>query len=249
MARILERSFTVLDIAEPLPSFSENRAAEDARIFMEEERIGVVGIRAHARVSGFLRPEDITPGVVTCREAVRSFDQAVVLRDSASLPEVIEVLATDPFCFVSVLGDVGAVVIRHDIDKPPVRMWLFGIVTILDMFISRKIHELFPEDSWQERLSPKRLEKAIALRDERLRRKQPARLLDCLQLTDKAHVLMQDAEIMAEMGFASKRESERAMKNFESLRNNLAHVQSVVTYDWPIIVNLAGRIDKILSRI
>ena len=250
MARILEQSFTALDIAEPLPSFEETRPAGEVYAFLEAEDVPAAGVRAEARVSGFVRPEDCAAAPErTCREIVRPFGEAVVLRDSASLAEVIGALKETPFCFVSVLGEVGAVVSRHDIDKPPVRMWLFGIVTILDMFITRKISELFPHDSWQEHLSPKRLEKAVMLRDERVRRKQPARLLDCLQLTDKAHILLREPAMREEMKVSSKREGEQLMKDFESLRNNLAHVQSVVSYDWPIITRLADRIPTILSRI
>jgi hypothetical protein len=60
---------------------------------------------------------------------------------------------------------------------------------------------------------------------------------------------MQNPDMMKEMNFASKREGRRALKAFESLRNNLAHVQSLVTYDWETIANLADRVDLVLARI
>ncbi len=247
MGRILEQGFSALDIAEPLPSYERQRSAEAARRFMREHELLVMGVRTDACISGYVHFAELTDD--TCEDHAHPFTDENVVEDSASLPEVITALETQEYCFVSVLGSVGAVITRYDIDKPPVRMWLFGIVTIMDMYITRKIDDVFPEGSWQEQLAPARLQKAINLRDERMRRHQRSRLVDCLQLTDKARILMQDPGMMEELNFTSKRDGERAIKAFESLRNNLAHVQSVVAYDWETVVALAKRHKITLSRI
>ena len=247
MGRILEQGFSALDIAEPLPSYERQRSAEAARRFMREHELLVMGVRTDACISGYVHFAELTDD--TCEDHEHPFTDENVVEDSASLPEVITALETQEYCFVSVLGSVGAVITRYDIDKPPVRMWLFGIVTIMDMYITRKIDDVFPEGSWQEQLAPARLQKAINLRDERMRRHQRSRLVDCLQLSDKARILMQDPGMMEELNFTSKRDGERAIKAFESLRNNLAHVQSVVAYDWETVVALAKRHKITLSRI
>jgi len=46
------------------------------------------------------------------------------------------------------------------------------------------------------------------------------KLADCLQLSDKSHLLVQDQK---------------------SLRNNLAHGQSITTQDWSQIVRMSQR--------
>ena len=247
MGRILEQGFSALDIAEPLPSYERQRSAETTRRFIREHDLLVMGVRTDACISGYVHFSALTDG--TCEDHAHAFTDENCVEDSASLSDVIKALADQEYCFVSVLGSVGAVMTRSDIDKPPVRMWLFGIVTIMDMYITRKLDDAFPNGSWQDKLAPPRLQKAVELRDERLRRNQRARLVDCLQLTDKARVLMQDPAMMHELNFTSKRDGERAIKAFESLRNNLAHVQSIVSYDWATIVALAERDEKLLSRI
>ncbi len=247
MAKILDEGFTAMDIAEPLASLDGNQPADIAREFMEENHLKIIGIRKNARIIGYATIDDLNCGN-NCGECVQDFGDKIIT-DSTSIAETILKLKNDDFIFVSILGTVSAIVTRADIDKPPVRMWLFGIVTILDMFISRKIEEVFPDNSWQDKLSAGRLEKAIALQQERLRRKQRARLIDCLQLTDKAYILIKDPESKKDLGFNSKRDAERHIKNFESLRNNLAHSQTLTSYDWDTILVLASRQEKILTRV
>ena len=246
MARILDQGFSAMDIAEPLPSLDGDQPALRAKEFMITNKLDILGVRKDASIIGYVLPADLTDG--TCSEHIRSFGHNIIT-DSTSIADVIIQLEELDFTFISILGTVSEVMIKDDIDKPPVRMWLFGIVTILDMYISRQVEITFPDDEWQAKLSPQRLEKAIKLQEERLRRNQRARLIDCLQLTDKAYILVKDPASKEDLNFTSKRDAERQIKSFESLRNNLAHTQSLTTYDWKTIVSLAERQDKILTRV
>ena len=46
----------------------------------------------------------------------------------------------------------------------------------------------------------------------------------------------------------TKDKAKRAIKDFESLRNNLAHAQDIVTYDWAQIARLAQRMEGYVSE-
>jgi len=50
------------------------------------------------------------------------------------------------------------------------------------------------------------------------------------------------------LGFQSKRLAKQVSRELESLRNNLAHAQDIVTHDWPQIARMAKRFEKMLSR-
>ena len=162
---------------------------------------------------------------------------------------MIDCLARSKYCFVSVLGSVSAVITRSDIQKPPVRMWLFGMISIVEMYISRQLETKYQDSSWQAKLSINRLRKAQNLQENRKRRNQKLSLLDCLHLADKAKILVKDPGMRKEAGFESKREAEKAIRDFESLRNSLAHVQDIITYDWDTIVTVSKRLEKIMMRI
>jgi len=48
-------------------------------------------------------------------------------------------------------------------------------------------------------------------------------------------------------GYSSRREAKTAVKEIESLRNNLAHGQDIVSYDWPQIIRMTTRVNETLS--
>lgn len=77
-----------------------------------------------------------------------------------------------------------------------------------------------------------RLQKASVLLEERRRRSQNLKLLDCLQFSDKAQIVARKAEIRALTRFASRRQVEETCRALENLRNNLAHSQDILSTDW-----------------
>ncbi len=102
----------------------------------------------------------------------------------------------------------------------------------------------WPNGSRTTLLSAGRLDKAQRLLEERRRRGQHVNLADCLQLSDKAQILMEIDEQRAAFGMPTKGAAKRVIKDLESLRNNLAHAQDIVTHDWPQIARLAQRIEE-----
>jgi hypothetical protein len=247
MKRLFTEGFTVMDIAEPLLSFDVDRSALEVRQIIGQDHVEVVGVRDKGTVSGYTLRDELASG--TCRDHLHNFDEGSVLPCSASYRDVISALDRSKYCFVRMLGQVIAYVTKADIQKPSVRMWLFGMITIAEMHMAREIELLFPHETWREAISPGRLNKAEALQAERERVNQEVRLLDCLHFVDKVRILMKDSAVRDDLGFGSKREAEKAVKAFESLRNNLAHAHDIVTYDWDAIVYVAGRLDRIMSRI
>jgi hypothetical protein len=179
---------------------------------------------------------------------LRPFVSAQVLQGDAPLSEVIRILTRYDFCFVTSMGDVAGVITRGDIQQPVVRMWLFGIITLMEMDMLDRIRSEWPDGGWTRLLSAGRLNKAQALLDERRRRGQHVDLADCLQLSDKAQILMEDDRQRESYGLRTKGAARRVIKDLESLRNNLAHAQDIVTHDWPQIARLAHRIEEILGQ-
>ena len=247
MKRLFTEGFTVLDISEYLVSFDADKDAAETKLYMSESNLDIAGLRNNGLVYGYIRRDELIDGM--CSDHMHSFDEKLVLSATSSLQEVLEILAESEYCFVSVLGKVGGIVTRYDIQKPPVRMWLFGMITIIEMFMVRAIEKRYPNDSWQVMFSEGRLNRAKEIFKERQRRKQNARLIDCLQFSDKAHIVIKDPNVREDFGLKSMREAKNAIKQIESLRNDLAHAQDIFTHDWEAIVNISKRLDKITIRI
>lgn len=243
MRRIFTEGFHARDIAEPLLSVDADMPTPALRTWMRQRGLQLVGVRCDGQVAGYVEFGDLQDA--TCGEALRPIEAPVA--DSTPLPDVVLRLSDTPHLFVRVLGAVGGLITRHDLEKPPVRMWLFGMITLLEMRTTRLIEIHFPHDSWRASLPTSRIEKAEQLREERKRRGQSVALIDCLQITDKGQIIAKNADLRNLTRFESRRQVEQAMKMLESLRNNLAHSQDIISCDWEIIVGLSRDLDRVIG--
>ena len=246
LKRLFLEGFRAVDVASPLLSFDAERDAASVAGILDSVGTPIAGVRTAGLVNGWVSRADLRDG--TCLDHMRPFESGQVLDEDDGLQTALEVLDTHPLAFVATLGTVDAVVRREDVQRPPARMWLFGMITLIEMQFGRWIEERHPQESWRGLLSPARLAKARELGAERRRRGQQPALLDCLQLGDKLDIVIQDDEVLREMGFASRRQAKLAAKDLQSLRNNLAHTQDIVSHDWPMVVRLARRTERIVGR-
>ncbi len=238
-------SFSAADIAEPLASFDAGASASEVRAVMERCRYKVAGIRRDGRIQGYVRCEQL--GDATCGECMSPFAEGEVVPASTGLPDLVMLLRDRPWIFVTVLGQVGGIVTKTDFEKPPVRMWLFGMITIIEMSLTQLIEEAYPDGQWRDCLPEGRLQKAETLLQERQRRSQSLDLLDCLQFSDRGQIVLRNEGLRTKAGFVSRTRGEQTVKELEALRNNLAHSQDIVACDWDTIVKMAENLDKVLG--
>jgi len=236
-----------MDIAEPLISFDADTGTEAVRKFMREKDFDLVGIRENGLVTGYVRRDELAEGF--CRDYLRTFTPADdLVPDTASLTDVVKSLSINKQCFVTILDQVGAIITLTDIEKPPMRMFLFGIITLGEMLMTEIIRHRYQDGSWQDCLSEKRLAKTKELQKERLRRGQKVELIDCLQYGDKGWILSYDEDVRKAMGHESRRAARQAIKEMETLRNNLSHTQEIVPAGWQRIVIACSRLEYNLEK-
>src|SRR5262245_48657410 len=180
LRRVFQEAFTARDIAEALVSFDSTASASDLISFMDDRRFKIIGIRHNGLVEGYVQRADLDAN--SCADRFRPFDESQVVSDSTPLFEVVLRLKEQPYLFVSAMGHVGGIVSRTDLQKPPVRMWLFGLVTLIEMRFTRMIEQFLPDGSWRSCLSEGRIQKAEKLQSERNRHHEDVNLLDCLQI-------------------------------------------------------------------
>lgn len=247
MRRLFLEGFTAMDVAEPLVSFDAEAEAQAVQQKMAAQDFDLVGVREDGLVTGYVRREDLSGGC--CGDHRRSFtpDDDLV-PDSANLITVVNSLAVNEQCFVTVLDRVGAIITLTDLEKPPMRMFLFGMITITEMLMTEILRRRYPDQSWQEHLSEQRLARALALQEERARRGQQTDLLDCLQLGDKGWIITYDEELRTALGQGSRREARKAVKEIEMLRNNLAHAQEIIPSGWRRIIIACNRWERNLEQ-
>ena len=243
--RLFSEAFTAQHIAEPVRSFDASRPCKEVQAMMELHHLEIVCLREQGKIVGYARHDDLVSR--TCRENMRLFREGQVISSDSSFSDVIHVLTLQEYGFISILGEIAGVFSRQDINKPVARMWLFGIITFVEMDVMKVIAHFFPDDSWKSAITEERLQQAENLQEERSRRGQHCSLLDCLQLSDKGKILISKQETLDITGLESRRAAKKVIREMESLRNNLAHAQDIVTYDWGQIVRLTHRLEETLN--
>jgi len=246
--RVYRTAFRAEDIAESLISFDVGQRSSEVLAVLNRQRFRFAGLRERGVVAGYVRTADLRGQDGVCGEHLHEFQDDEIVSGDASLSEAIGRLAARDWVFVTVLGKVGGVITWTDLQKPAARMWLFGVVTMIEMAFTGMIETLFPDGAWRDLASPNRLQKAEELLAHRRRLNAAGglRLLDCLQFSDKGQILVKDEAARRILGFASKSAGDRAVRRLAGLRDSLAHSQDVVTEDWDVIVRLAEGLDGIL---
>jgi hypothetical protein len=245
--RLFTDGFQVADLAEPLASFDAETPGSAVAAVMDRDGLTVAGVRRDGRVAGFVERDGLVDG--PCGAAQKEFVGERLVPGAAPLSVAVRVLTAELRAFATAFGEVAAVVTRDDLQRPPGRMWLFGMVTMIELRYARLIAELCPDESWREYLSEGRLKKAEELMAERRRRHRSVGLLDCLQFSDKGQIVARNEAIRGQTIFASRRQAEDGIRMLEGLRNNLAHAQDFVSADWEAIVQLSGHLDRAMETV
>lgn len=241
-SRVLTTAFSARDIMEPLRSYDSQRLKSSLLPELTASGAKAIGVRDKGWVTGYLLDEDIA----SKRLVIRAIEQSQQVELDAPLAKVIHLLTLFSCCFVMVNGEAIGVITRQDIEKPVVRMWLFGIITMIEILLVRLIRSRWPDETWSIYLTGGRIEKAKELQTLRHERGTHVALLECLQFSDKLTLATNIPDFLESSGFISNKAARRAIRDLESLRNNLAHGQDITSQDWPPIARLARRIQGML---
>lgn len=244
---LFERSITVKHVAEKLMSCQAHDDAAVIKKRMKKLDFDVMGIEDEGAVYGYVEQLKLETG--QCMKYQRIFHPSELIAESTPLIDILPILRDKPRVFVLDRNKVTGIITRGDLQKAPVRLLLFGFVTLLEMHLLHLVRIYYPGDSWQGFLKNTRLEKVTGLFSERRTRNEAIDLADCLQFCDKRELILRSKEIRECIGIESKKSGELLLKSAEDLRNKLAHAQDIVTgTTWPKIIDLAKDIEALLKR-
>ncbi len=232
------------ELAEPLASFDRETPVERALKLMQDKDFDLVGVRDEASVAGYVLRQDLVGGVVG--DYLNAIDPSEILHENAPLSEVLEEMASGSrWVFVSFLGTPSGIVTLGDLQKAPMRMWLFGLISLFEMQLLKRIKQRYPDHGWESAISPERFAAAQDIHVKRVKKRSSTYLVDCLQLGDKGTIFKKEKSLLEILRNRdpdarkpiSGRQFEKFMGRIEILRNDLAHSSEIGAGDWSSIAD------------
>lgn len=247
---VLGASIVAGTIHEPLQCCSSDASAHEIRNILKEKGFDVAGVQTVQKgpVIGFVIRETLRGGRVKEHNIPMSAEHWI--SDTTPLSDLLRVLRDKERVFVRVGSEVKGIVTRADLNKPLVRVYLFGLISLLEMHLSFWVRKSYEEDSWRQKLSKGRLEAATNLQVKRRARNEEITLLDCLQFCDKRDLLLAQNDVRVKLGLESKKQAESLLKKVEDLRDRLAHSQLELVQgsSWKVLLELIEKIEALVER-
>jgi hypothetical protein len=243
---LFTRNITVKEIAEPLASFDVETDASVVRQFMDAEDYDQIGVRRDGLVIGYARRIDLSPG--TLGDYLVLFSPEDTIPVETPLLDSLEAVEAAGCIFVTSWGMASGIATHGDLQKAPVRMWLFGLISLVEMQMLRIIRAYYPGDSWQEMLKPNRVRKAREILADRQSRNAAIDLADCLQFCDKRDLVLGDETLLRRLRVADTAVTRSLLEHLEDLRNDLAHAQDILGSRRSSLLPLARQATELLQR-
>lgn len=240
------RDINAMHILEHLKSCHAEESAAAVRQRMEKLDFDVMGIEDKGEVDGYVERSSLGTGA--CRTYKSKFVSSELIEESTPLIDVFSALRDAPRKFVTQQDKVTGIITRGDLQKAPARMWLFGLITLLEMHLLRIIRSKYPQDSWVTHLSDSRIKKAKELFALRKKRNEAIDLADCLQFCDKRELVLRIQEIRESMRKQWGNSTRNLLESAEKLRDKLCHAQDIVVGStWQEVIDLMKNIEQFLE--
>jgi hypothetical protein len=253
--RMFNQILTIRELAEPLASFDYDRPATEVRDFMEQRDFDLVGVRVDGVISGIARRENLSGDKLG--DHMEPVSEQALRHEAQPILDALEALAGGGFILVSSMGHPAGIATRGDLQKAPLRMWLFGLISLFEMQLLRWVREGFPADMWQTALNQSRIEKAREVFEERRSANDATDLVDCLQLSDKATLIRKIPLFFGLIGEVSDSSDiptsatkwDRFVRAVTKLRNQVAHSNAIASSAWTDVVRLARQLEGVLAAL
>ena len=168
LRQLFDEGITVSYIAASLKSLEHNTDAEIAQRFMQDNDFDVVGLTRNGKVIGYVEKTTLKKGV--CEDCLITFDPSELVSEATPLMVVFKMLRDRQRIFVLSRDQISGIATRGDLQKAPVRMWLFGLISLLEMQLVRIIRLYYADESWKAFLSDSRIIFAQTILADRLKR-------------------------------------------------------------------------------
>lgn len=247
LRKIYSDNLAVTLIAEDLISCSFVDDSKKIKTKMEELDFDYFGVESEGKIIGYIVKQELEDQSIS--NYVHYFSMEDLVSESTPLLELLHILKEKHPVFILEKNQVSKLITVADLQKQPIRMLVFGLISLLEMELVQLIKNSYPEEGWKSCLSDGRMMKVIEVYETRKEKNEGLGLIECLQLSDKGTIIKKTPHLLDQLGFVSKTDVAQFFRSMEELRNNTAHSQEYVYEDFNEFLDNINRVEKILNSI
>ncbi len=218
---ILLRHIATYDLYAPDPQ--EN--AEIVRQKMDDLKIDIAPLKEHPYYYQYIVAKELADG--HCGKYAHSIDVTMIVAETLPAANLFEMLQKQPFLFVLQGSGIAGIVTKADLQRVPVRILMFGLITLLEMNLRESIRDYYEDDGWTQMLNEKRFKNAQDIQAERISKDASIGLLECTQLCDLKEIIARGPLLQEIFTGLSKNQFRNRLERIEYYRNDLAHAQAL----------------------
>lgn len=247
LKKIFIDNVTAKNIYEPLLCCYIDSESQEVKNDLQKREFDVAGVKEKndRKVIGYVIRDEIKTGPI--KKYLKIISHDLLISDSTPLAEIFSLLSKNDFTFIIYGNNIKGIITKADINKPPVRIYIFGIISLLEMHLNFWINFYFKDNCWIKEIQIDRVNNARRLYEERKGNNQDLTLLECMQLCDKRDLLLKSDSFLKKFKFTNNK-FETLLKRIEKLRNDLVHSQnSIITnLGWNKFVDIITIAEKFL---
>jgi len=237
---IVVRHIATYDLYGPRPEEEATAVYRE----MAKLRIDTAPLKEGPKYHRYVQAKELKEAKGPCKECADPISVATVIAENLPIVEVFEALYENPFLFVLRGRRIEGIVTKADLQRIPVRILMFGLITLLEMNLREIVRNQYGEGDWVEALNKTRMDKARKLQEERNEQDTGIGLLECVQLCDLRDIVAKGPLLHEMFPGLSPIPFEKCLKEIEDYRNNLAHAQAL---DLSQLLNVFRQLQKTLD--
>lgn len=212
---------------------------------LDFDTLGVVD--EYEKKIGYVIHHELHDGEIS--KYLKPFEPSILISDSTPICDLLDILTETEYVYVLDKNSIEGIVTRADINKPIVRIYLFGIISLFELHLNYWINKNHMESEWLKILPENRVITAHEIYEQRKGNNSQLTLLECIQLCDKKIILMKTKSFL-EIFQYSKAKFKDLLEDSESIRNELAHSQNsiIANLDWKDFVYTISSLKEFLDK-
>ena len=241
-------NITTKFIYEPLACCKINDNAFEVKRTLDVKDFDTLGVvDKNQNKIGYIIHQELIDGEIS--NYVRQFEPQILISDSTPISDLLDILYEKEYVYVLEKNSIEGIVTRADRNKPIVRIYLFGIISLFELHLNYWINKNNAENEWLKKLTENRIIAAQEIYKQRKGNNSQLTILECIQICDKKSILLKTETFLESFEY-SKTRFKDLLENSESIRNELAHSQNsiIANLNWKEFVSTISELKEFLNK-